>query len=595
MPEVVLFQLAHVRARHVQVELIQPLLLGRVVIEAPSAHDALVFARITLLRRGIHRVCLHEDVVVEAVVAMEDGHEARNLRAMADMVRRIAPARAAADAGERAQHEVMHQRHALRRESQGHFRHHDVVVNQRRAVSDLHKNVLTFHTADCPCTVRRALVVVQQILRDARALRLPVAPDAHGAVVDVVAANHHINRRVQLDAGDFRAAKLLHVVDVVDVVVLNHGIDRAHTPDDARLLAVVDVAAADDVAADVFLQPTVILPAANRVALHLRRAFEVLFREVVVVFRVVVFAQRNTAALAVRNFAILDNPALRPVRANHAILKRSWRRPCRRSLLDFEAMHRDVPAARFLREEAAAADVNFHLLAVGVLRVEVGIQHGFVAVLLAEPLEGRPLRIPRRLVDFARNALLQRFRLVEHLVVQIHRTRVAHRRRKVPVAENLRRVRIIRTECAVLHAHRPHRALIGRPPLDALCAANHRAQRLDGAIENGRIFRTAAFRIDIFAVHTGKHQHFVTGLGNLGGFADATEGSPEAAVTIMQHGLIDIVNHRVLLLHIWNFFRSGLSCYDYTKLLPICPYDFGHSPLPFRAIVETRCNLCYTV
>ena len=147
------------------------------------------------------------------------------------------------------------------RESQGHFRHHDVVVNERRAVSNLHENVLTFHAADCPCAVRRALVVVQQILRDARALRLPVAPDAHGAVMDVVAANHHVNRRVQLDARDFRAAELLHVVDVVDVVVLNHGIDRAHTSDDARLLAVVDVAAADDVAADVFLQPTVILPA----------------------------------------------------------------------------------------------------------------------------------------------------------------------------------------------------------------------------------------------------------------------------------------------------------------------------------------------
>ena len=47
------------------------------------------------------------------------------------------------------------------------------------------------------------MIVVQEVAGDARALRLPVAPDAHGAMMDVVATESHVDGGVKLDTGDF--------------------------------------------------------------------------------------------------------------------------------------------------------------------------------------------------------------------------------------------------------------------------------------------------------------------------------------------------------------------------------------------------------
>lgn len=52
----------------------------------------------------------------------------------------------------------------------------------------------------------------------------------HDAMMDVVAPDDHVNGRVQLDAGGFRAAQLLGIADVMDVAVLNDGEHRAHAP-----------------------------------------------------------------------------------------------------------------------------------------------------------------------------------------------------------------------------------------------------------------------------------------------------------------------------------------------------------------------------
>ena len=133
---------------------------------------------------------------------------------------------------------------------------------------------------------RGAVVVVQEVLRDPGALGFPVRPDAHDAVMNVIAADCDVDGGVQLDARHFRAAQFHHGVDMVDVVVLYEGEDAAHAAYDAALLAVVDVVAADDVGANSFLEPAVVLAAADRVALHLGRALDVLSGEEVFVFGV---------------------------------------------------------------------------------------------------------------------------------------------------------------------------------------------------------------------------------------------------------------------------------------------------------------------
>ena len=63
---------------------------------------------------------------------------------------------------------------------------------------------------------------------------------------------------MHLDTGKLGPSKLLHIVDVVNVVVLNDTEHTAHPSDNTGLLTVMDVAAADDMASDVLLRPAVI-------------------------------------------------------------------------------------------------------------------------------------------------------------------------------------------------------------------------------------------------------------------------------------------------------------------------------------------------
>ena len=96
---------------------------------------------------------------------------------------------------------------------------------------------------------------------------------------------------------------------MVDVVILNQAEHASHTSNDTGLLAVVDMAAPYDVASYRFLCPAVVLSAADCVALHLGRAFYLLSCEIMVVFLVIVFSQRNSAAFAVTDIAVFDDPA----------------------------------------------------------------------------------------------------------------------------------------------------------------------------------------------------------------------------------------------------------------------------------------------
>ena len=372
---------------------------------------------------------------------------------------------------------------------------------------------------------------------------LPVAPDAHGAVVDVVAAEDDVDRGVQLDAGDLGAAELHHVVDVVDVVVLNDGEHRAHAADDAALLAVVDVAAAHDVAAHILLQPAVILAAAHGVALHLGGALHVLHGEVVVVVRVKILAQRDAGALAVADLAVLDDPALGPVRADHAVLVGGGRRPSGGGLVDVEAAHGDVANARLGGHEALAAHVDLHVLLVRVLAVEVGVNHGLAAVLFGVPLPAGRLRLPGVGVHLGLQAFLDAGRLIKRLVVQIHRARVLAAAGKVPVAVDIGGVGVVAAEDAVVHTAHPHVALIGLPALDLLRAGDHGAQRLLAAVGDARVRRAGVLRIYILAVDAGGHHDLVARAGNLRRVADALERRLLRAVAVTRRFCVDVKNH----------------------------------------------------
>ena len=85
----------------------------------------------------------------------------------------------------------------------------------------LYEDILASHTALGPCTEVWTIVVVKKVLCNTCTLSFPVAPDTHGGVMNMVTTNGYVDSSVKLNTGNLGAAKLLHVVDVMNVVVLD--------------------------------------------------------------------------------------------------------------------------------------------------------------------------------------------------------------------------------------------------------------------------------------------------------------------------------------------------------------------------------------
>ena len=126
-------------------------------------------------------------------------------------------------------------------------------------------------------------VVMQEIPCDSGSLRLPVTPDSHPTVMDMVPAESNIYGCMELDTCNLRSAQLLHVIYVMDVVILDCGENTSHTSNDTGLLTVMDITSPYDVTSYCFLGPAFILSTAHSIPLHLGRALYMLMEEVVVV------------------------------------------------------------------------------------------------------------------------------------------------------------------------------------------------------------------------------------------------------------------------------------------------------------------------
>ena len=272
------------------------------------------------------------------------------------MVRRIARGRtlragavvdAAAYRGEGSGDQVVHDRDALGRELHGTVGQKQVVVNQCRTVGNLDEDILAgaVIAARLGVFVEGKRVVVEQVLSYAGALCLPVEPEASGAVVDMVPAVNHVDRRVHFDAADLGACQVLAVVDVVDMIVLDDGEHAAQMADDTGLAAVMNVASADDVRTDLLFGPAFPLRLQDAVALGLRAVFQLLEKPFVVVVWLQIFAEGDAGAFGIGDFAVLDDPAFGPVRADHAFLIGGRRRPLGCGAADCKSGEGDVADA----------------------------------------------------------------------------------------------------------------------------------------------------------------------------------------------------------------------------------------------------------
>ena len=151
---------------------------------------------------------------------------------------------------------------------------------------------------------------MKQVLSDSGSLRFPVTPDAHGAMMDMIAAVNHVDGGMHLDTGNLSSSQLHHVIDMMNVVILDDGKNAPHSSNDSTLLTVMNVAASDDMAADLLLQPSVVLASANRIPLHLRGTLHMLIRKIMIIVRIQILAQADSGTLAVADFTVLDDPSL---------------------------------------------------------------------------------------------------------------------------------------------------------------------------------------------------------------------------------------------------------------------------------------------
>ena len=97
---------------------------------------------------------------------------------------------------------------------------------------------------------------------------------------------------------------------MMDMVILDQTEHTSHTADDTGLFTVVDVATPYNMASYRLLCPAVVLTAAYSVALHLCRTFYLLNCKIVIVLLVIIFTERDSAALTVADITVLDDPTL---------------------------------------------------------------------------------------------------------------------------------------------------------------------------------------------------------------------------------------------------------------------------------------------
>ena len=233
----------------------------------------------------------------------------------------------------------------------------------------------------------------------------------------MVAAVDHVNGSVHFNAADLRAGKVLLVVDVVDVVVLDQGEHTAQMAHDAGLAAVVDIAPANDVVADILLGPPLDLGQADALPLGLGAVLKFVMKPLIVVFWLAVFAQGDAGTLGIGDLAVLNDPAFGPVGADHALLVSGGGRPLGGGLAHSKARQCDVIHAGLIRVKTVAPDVDLHVLLIGVSPVEIGIQQGLLPLLAGVPAVQGEFPVPGGLEHLGMEHALQGFRLVHGFAV----------------------------------------------------------------------------------------------------------------------------------------------------------------------------------
>ena len=200
---------------------------------------------------------------------------------------------------------------------------------------------------------------------------------------------------MEFDAGDLVTVELALDRDVVDVVVLDRGEHAAEVADDTVLPAVEDGVAAHDVGPDVLPVPADPAGGEHRLELVLVAGLVAAQGGEVVAGRDLL-AERDRRALGVVDDVVLDDPALRPVRADQAGLVGGRRCPRSRGVGQFETGDGDVVEVVLDGVEHGSAHVDLDQLGVGIGTGEVCPDGGVIGAHLGMPDQPGLVRVPNR-------------------------------------------------------------------------------------------------------------------------------------------------------------------------------------------------------
>ena len=408
-------------------------------------------------------------------------------------------------------------------------------------------------------------VIVEHIARDACALRLPIHPHAQRAVVDVIVGNDRIQCGMEFDASDLPSEEFTLQRNVMDMVMLDTAECAAHMSDDGILAALVDVVIAYDMTADQPLFPTDATGLEHSLQLVLVAGLAFGFRPLVVAGRDFL-AQRHRREFGVMQYVVFDNPAIRPVRTDHAPLLRGRRRPITGGLRHFKTAHSDVVDMVAGREEARTTNADFHQFRIRIGTLEICPDRCGAGMLVhfGMPHITGTVRIRHRAGNLQREILIRvtRSRVVytfqcrrfeEGNTVEIHIAKMfvrllAELGHFQPIAENRGREWIEIAEHRVVKRHRPHMRMIGqfRPTLHTFRAFDNRpCFTLGPAIGDAFMFaQTTVLRINLFAVYAFMHDHRVARSSHLRGLGNRGERMLRVATRGIAAGWFDMVFKR---------------------------------------------------
>ena len=252
------------------------------------------------LNAGTNRL-LDKNIIVESNITMKNGHKSGNFRLMDSVIRSktrrwkrnrtiVYPSSHCRN-GTRDQ--VMYKSASLAAEFDCKIRKQNIIIDQCRSMGNFHENVLSdsrsvFHSG---IVIIRKAIIMEQILGNTGSLRLPVQPQASGAMMKMISADDHVNGCMHFNAANFCSCQVLFVVDMMNMIILNNREYTTKMPYDSGLSTVMNIAAANHMGTDLLFVPAFVLSLTDAIPLRLCSIFEFDLRPLVVIFRLEIFSK----------------------------------------------------------------------------------------------------------------------------------------------------------------------------------------------------------------------------------------------------------------------------------------------------------------